>query len=210
MKLIFEKPKNIIFTSTRQYIENELNGYKSFLDVGCGINTPIQNYSKQYYSVGVDAFEPSIEDSRKKGPHTEYKLMDVLSIGEKFKENSFDCVVALDLIEHLEKDEGARLIKMMEKIAKKKVIIFTPNAFLPQKQHSGNPLQIHKSGWEAKEMMAYGYKVIGINGYKHLKGEMAEIKWHPTFIWNIISNITQIFVKNRPSKAFQLLCTKIL
>lgn len=210
MKQIFKKPENIIFTSTRQYLENELKGCHSFLDVGCGINTPIQNYSKQYYSVGVDAFEPSIEDSRKKGLHTEYMLMDVLGIDKKFKNNSFDCVVALDLVEHLEKDDELKLIKMMEKIAKQKVIIFTPNGFLHQSQHSGNILQIHKSGWDAKSMMAYGYKVIGINGYKHLKGEMAEIKYRPHFFWGLISNITQIFVKNHPEKAFQLLCTKEL
>ena len=122
----------VVFLDWRQEIEKELDGCTSFLDIGCGTNTPIRKYSKKYYSVGVDGFEPSIEESKKKGLHTEYCIMDILDIDKKFKEKAFDCVVALDLIEHLEKKVGVKLIEVMEKIAKKKVIIFTPNGFLPQ------------------------------------------------------------------------------
>ncbi|PKM92138.1 MAG: SAM-dependent methyltransferase [Euryarchaeota archaeon HGW-Euryarchaeota-1] len=203
--------KNIyrkIFPHFTTELGKELEGCESFLDLACGINTPIQKYSKKHYSVGVDLFEPSIEDSKQKGLHTEYCVMSVLDIDKKFKENSFDCVVALDLIEHLEKEEGLKLISMMEKIAKKKVIIFTPNGFLPQGEHFENKWQIHKSGWDVEEMQEGGYEVIGINGWKPLRGEMAKSKYSPAFFWNRISEITQLFTKNHPKWAFQLLCVK--
>lgn len=54
------------------------------------------------------------------------------------------------------------------------------------------------------------YKVIGINGWKPLKCEMAEPRYSPGFFWNRISDITQLFVRNHPKFAFQLLCVKEL
>lgn len=134
--------------------------------------------------------------------------MDVLDVGKKFGSNSFDCVLASDLIEHLTKEDGIRLIEVMEKIAKNKVIIFTPNGFLPQREHDNNPWQVHKSGWTVKEMKERGYKVIGINGWKPLKGEFARIKFWPKYFWMIISDITQFFMRNHPERAFQILCIK--
>ncbi|MBU4242294.1 MAG: SAM-dependent methyltransferase, partial [Nanoarchaeota archaeon] len=122
--------------------------------------------------------------------------------------NSFDCVLASDLIEHLTKEEGNKLIKMMEKIAKKRVIIFTPNGFLPQGEFNKNPWQVHKTGWTVEEMQKKGYKIIGINGIKSLRKEFTTIKYKPRFFWTIISDLTQIWTRNHPKYAFQILCIK--
>ncbi|MCM8802024.1 MAG: SAM-dependent methyltransferase, partial [Candidatus Omnitrophica bacterium] len=107
---------------------------------------------------------------------------------------------------------GLELIEKMEKIAKKKVIIFTPNGFLPQKEYENNPWEVHRSGWTAEEMKKMGYKVIGISGWKSLwkflRGERAEIKLKPKWFWYLILDITQFFTKNHPEKAFQILCIK--
>jgi 2-polyprenyl-3-methyl-5-hydroxy-6-metoxy-1,4-benzoquinol methylase len=93
--------------------------------------------------VGVDAFEPSIEKSRAEGIHNEYVKADVLEIGARLEEKSFDCVVASDLIEHLSKEEGLQLLETMEKIARERGVVFTPNGFPPQGEYGGNALQIH-------------------------------------------------------------------
>ena len=77
--------------------------------------------------------------------------MDFSELGS-FDSCSFDCVTALDVIEHIKKAEGLRLLEDMERIAKKRIVVFTPNGFLPQSVHNNNPLQIHKSGWKVKEM----------------------------------------------------------
>ena len=136
--------------------------------------------------------------------------MDIMDIGKKFKENSFDCVLASDIIEHLPKEQGLELLDIMEKIAKKKVIIMTPNGFLQQGEYDNNPFQIHKAGYTAKEFREKGYKVIGISGLKSLRGEFAIIKYKPKLFWLLISDLTQLFVKNKPEKAFQLLCMKTI
>ncbi|MEM2955013.1 MAG: methyltransferase domain-containing protein [Candidatus Nanoarchaeia archaeon] len=205
LKRIYRK----IFPSYIHYLEKYLKNCNSVLDLGCGANSPIgQLKNKKFYSVGVDIFKPNIEKSKKLKIHNKYYNISVLQIDKKFKSKSFDCVLALDLIEHLTKKQGNELIKKMEKIAKKKVIIFTPNGFVPQKEYDSNPWQVHKSGWTPDEMRKKGYKVIGINGWRPLRGECAKIKFKPEIFWLIVSIISEFFVKNNPEKAFQILCIK--
>jgi predicted TPR repeat methyltransferase len=189
-------------------LKEAVGGCETLLDVGCGNNSIVNKLPKEIYSVGVDLHKPSIEKSKEQGIHNEYYEIDVLDIEKQFLSKSFDCVLALDLIEHLTKKEGLNLLEMMETIARKKVIVFTPNGFLPQGEYDNNPNQIHKSGWEVEEMKMQGYDIIGINGWKPLRGEYANIKFRPRWFWGIVSDITQFFIRNHPEYAFQILCVK--
>ena len=87
---------------------------------------------KHLSSCSVDIFEPYLVESKKKGIHEDYIVSDVMDLSNHVSKNSHDAVIALDLIEHLDKDSGFKLLKMLERIAIKKVIIFTPNGFLRQ------------------------------------------------------------------------------
>jgi SAM-dependent methyltransferase len=191
-------------------LEREIEGCcESLLDVGCGASSPIRRFAtKLKYSVGVDAFEAAIAESRLARIHTEYRVMDVMQIENQFAPRSFDCVLACDLIEHLRKPDGLTLIRMMEKIAKKKVIIFTPNGFLPQAAYDGNEFQTHLSGWDIAEMRALGYRVVGINGWKPLRGKRARFVWWPAPLWRRVSFLTQGITERHPEWAFQMLCIK--
>lgn len=181
---------------------------KSILDLGCGVSSPIQYCTNKMYKVGIDAYLPSINKSKISKIHDKYYCMNVSDLKNKFKSKSFDCVLAFDLIEHLDKRKGIELMQTMEKIAAKKAIIFTPNGFMPQDALYGNDFQIHKSGWTWKEMRARGYKVIGINGLKCLKGKLTLPKYKPYCFWERVSEITQLFTRNRPKYALQILCVK--
>ncbi|KKQ41480.1 MAG: hypothetical protein US60_C0038G0006 [Microgenomates group bacterium GW2011_GWC1_37_8] len=197
-----------IFWPYERYLDAEIGDIKTLLDLGCGYPSPIKSFSHRLHSVGVDIFGPSIDKSKAEKIHNEYRLIDILDAGREFREKSFDCVLASDVIEHLTKEDGQKLIKVMENLATKKVIIFTPNGFLYQPAHDGNEYQKHLSGWSVKEMKNLGYRVIGINGWKPLRKEFAEIRFKPVFIWIIISNLTQILVRYFPSHAFAILCVK--
>ncbi len=213
--------KNIFSTIYRKYyvklipdsfeeLRRQTKDCDSILDIGCGANSPIQYCNNKMYRIGVDAYMPSIKASKKKNLHDKYYLSDILSIDKKFKPKSVDCVLAFDLIEHLSKKDGLKLILMMEKIARKKVIIFTPNGFLKQGALYGNPWQVHKSGWSSKEMQKRGYAVTGINGWINLRGDLTLVKYKPRFFWDRISDITQIYTRYKPKYAFQIFCVKKL
>jgi hypothetical protein len=213
MKNFFKRIDDFFFGHLQNHYAKELEkqcvGNESLLDVACGSDSPVKYFSSKIKRVvGIDIFEPSIEKSRAAGIHTEYRKMNVLDLEKEFGPKAFDVVVASDLIEHLEKPDGFKLIEQMEKVAKKKVVIYTPNGFLEQREYDGNKYQVHLSGWEVEEMQKLGYKVYGINGAKWLRGEFAVIKWWPKVFWGRISLLTQKRTFRNPKKAFGILCVK--
>ena len=197
-----------VFPRVYKSLEKELDGCASVLDLGCGHRSPLRKVSQKIYSEGVDLHLPSVEASQGKKIHNRYHLMDVRKID--FPPNSFDCVMALDLIEHLPKEDAFKLVDRMESIARRKVIIFVPNGFLAQGTFDGNPLQAHQSSWTAKEMRGRGYRIKGLNGLKFLRKEGAALKYRPSFFWQFVSDLSQLWTYHTALLAFQLFCVKDL
>jgi hypothetical protein len=111
----------------------------------------------------------------------------------------------------LPKEDGLKLMRDMETIAKRKVVFFTPNGFLPQRQAHDSDLQAHFSGWEAEEMKRHGYDVIGMLGPKSLRGEYHLLTRRPKILWGMASILSQIlWVQRHPEKAAAILCIKTL
>ena len=153
-------------------MERAVGDARTILDVGCGSNSPLRRFRRRYdRTVGVDLFVPALEASAAAGIHDEYRQLDVLRLDEEFEARSFDAVVALDLVEHLSEEDATRLFSLMEQTASKRVIVHTPNGFIPQDEYDGNPLQVHRSGWTAERMRQLGYAVRGSNGIRFLRGE---------------------------------------
>ena len=196
-----------IFWGGGEYLKKELSDCDTVLDLGCGKNSPIQHCNIPF-SVGVDVFETYLKESQKKGIHNKYIKEDIRKINLEPK--SFDAVIALDVLEHLTEEEGRELIKRMESLAKKKIIVTTPNGYIRQESYDDNPLQEHKSGWAPGELEELGFKVIGLNGWKRLRGERSLIKYRPVRFWQIISDLTQKITYHCPEFAFQLFAIKKL
>jgi ubiquinone/menaquinone biosynthesis C-methylase UbiE len=192
---------NALFPGWMVHLKKELRGCESVLDMGCGSDSPIQNCNVKF-SLGVELFDPYLAESKKKKIHTEYLKADIKSV--EFKPKSFDCVMCLEVLEHMTKEEGLKLIEKMKKWARKKVIITTPNTFVWQDEIDNNPLQAHVSGWSAKELRNIGFKVHGIEGWKKLRGYRGVLKYKPMFFWAKIAHISQKLVYFFPSMAFQL------
>lgn len=134
----------------------------SILDVACGLSFKAK-YLPAKIRVGVDIHEPYFEHIESDVPYVVVKH-DVRKLREIFMPKSFDLVIGCDIIEHLEKDESVQLIKDMEEIARKAVIIECPQGFIPQDidilGYGGDHWQTHRCGWEPKELRALGYKVL--------------------------------------------------
>lgn len=157
-------------------------------------------------SVGVDRVQLTGRVSGR--DHSVHVVGDVRQVDSLFAPKSVDCVFALDLIEHLRKEDGLRLLDAVEEIARRRVVIFTPNGFLPQGPLDGNPFQEHLSGWTTREMEARGYHVVGVNGWRPLRGEIGAIRLRPRWFWTRISLYTQNLFESKPRYAFQLFCVK--
>lgn len=191
------------------YLDKELDGCNSVLDLGCGSSSWLQTGPIRY-SVGVEVFAPDLRESKRKGLHTHYILADVRKI--EFKDGSFDAVLASEIIEHLTKEEGYELIKNMTRWATKKVIISTPNGHVKQSQVriEYNPHQLHMSGWDIAELKQLGFKVKGACGWRVLWNNEGRIRFRPETIWQTITSLTSIILYNFPQFSFDLFCVKTL
>ncbi len=78
-------------------------------------------------------------------------------------DKSVDSIFMLDVIEHIEKDEGRLIIAEMERVAREQIVIFTPLGFMEQHADtdgkdgwglSGMSFQEHRSGWTPDDFTA--------------------------------------------------------
>ena len=182
---------------------------RTVLDVGCGTNSPLARGRERFERlVGVDAFPEAIAACKAIGAHDEVLELDVRGLDEAFEPDSFDAVVAVDLLEHLDHADGARLLATMEEIARQRVVVFTPNGYVEQTERGGNPFQVHRSGWSTAELRERGYRVSGIHGLRVLRAEEAAMRLRPERVWSLVSDLTQPVARRLPVVAFHLLAVK--
>jgi 2-polyprenyl-3-methyl-5-hydroxy-6-metoxy-1,4-benzoquinol methylase len=185
--------------------------FDTVLDVGCGSDgSPFGFFHTPsgQSRTGIDAFQKSLDASRAAGIHDRYILGDIFALVDNDQFPRYDCVVALDVIEHFEKARGFEFLRVLERLAKRRVIIFTPNGFLPQDAYDGNEFQRHLSGWWPTEFRKLGYRVYGAHGLKPLRGDFAEPTIHPRKIGLLLSLASQYVTLALPQLAFHLFAVK--
>jgi cyclopropane fatty-acyl-phospholipid synthase-like methyltransferase len=136
----------------RDFLITQLKGAKNVLDVGCG------DKSCTYIASSLGCSVYTIDAWLKHLPSLVLDL-EVERLSKYLPENSFDVVLVLDLVEHLEKRSGFDLIEDAKRICKKKVILLTPLKWSPNTKcfndkksvYYQNPYVLHKSLWEEKD-----------------------------------------------------------
>jgi hypothetical protein len=68
---------------------------------------------------------------------------------------SYDLVYALDVVEHFTREDGLALLDHLVRIARVRVLVFTPCGFMEQKD--AVHWQDHRSGWTADDLRALGF-----------------------------------------------------
>jgi SAM-dependent methyltransferase len=188
-------------------LRRTLAGCHTVLDVGCGEASPLR-YLPTLHLTGLDGYAPSLERARAQKTHDAFQAGDVRKVGELLAGKKFDAVVALDVIEHLTKEDGQRMLAGMERLATRRVVIFTPNGFVPQRSQNGD-LQEHLSGWEPAEMRQAGYEVLGMHGPKRMRGEYARLRHRPRAVAGLVSLAAHfLLTRLHPEKAFSIYCIK--
>lgn len=130
---------------------------RTVLDVGTGIRP--QTLVPSDVQVCVEPFAPYVERLREEvGDDARFVLLQATwdQVLPLLPEKSIDSVLALDVIEHLRRREGVRLLAEAQRVAMRQVIIFTPLGFYPQSYRkgqrdrwgmAGGHWQTHRSGW---------------------------------------------------------------
>ena len=158
------------FTSLNVVWRSLDKGGQSILDVGCGKGATITaiNKSGKFKATGLDIFEPSLKEAMRR------KVYQNLVMGEvehlPFKDKSFDIVICMEVLEHLEKGDGERLLIELERVTRRQVLLTTPVGKYEQHASEGNIHWEHKYIWSPSELKAKGYSVKG-TGLRGIGGE---------------------------------------
>jgi hypothetical protein len=206
--LFFKQGFDPAQTLRRMMERDALAGCDSVLDVGSGASMDLRWFGVKH-CVGIEAYQPDYEKALQNGSHDEMVLGTVCELDKHFKPNQFDACLSVDVIEHVTKEDGLKMMRDMEAIARRKIVIITPNGWLEQHHTEEGDLQVHLSGWEASEMKGYGYRVLGLLGPKFLRGEYHMLKWRPKFFWGLVSMVGHLlWTRWHPSQAASILCVK--
>jgi len=145
---------------TRPYIlKREISPQDTVLDLGCGPQSQLRICSVAH-SVGVEIFEPYLRAAESMGTHDEYLNADVTEV--EFEPASFDVVLALDVLDNLDKKAAYDLVEKMKQWARKTVIITIPNGYISEGALDDNPHQIHHSGYVTEELREIGFRMYGM------------------------------------------------
>jgi SAM-dependent methyltransferase len=157
------------------------------LDVGCGFGKwgylCTSNYWQTFASVrgshpeivGCDGYEANVEMSRKSGCYRE--VLHLLVPPLPFDDCSFDSVLLVEIVEHLEQSSAKLLIREAKRVARHRVIISTPN--YPDIRDGTNSM----TGWNALDahlsyhsracLRGLGFKLYGCGfkpGHRYWRG----------------------------------------
>ena len=185
---------------------------KSLLDVGCGLGGVggIIKRHRTIFSVGIDIFSPYLKHCKENHTHDELIRCDVRRL--PFREKSFDAVLCKEVIEHLDMQEGDELIKELERMARRQVIITTPVGTYKQHAYDNNPFQEHRSAREPSDLRRYGYTVRGV-GIRGMHGEGGlqshapkPVRWLLDILYVIVGPVVYFL----PSLACYMVCSKEL
>lgn len=196
---------------------------KTILDIGCGTGDPMVVFGHRYsYKVGMDAFRPYIDICQKRKIYDKTVLHDANSLPLPFADKSFDMVIAIRFIEHLERTKVYKLLSEFERIARKRIVLCIPIGEFEQDSFDDNIYQTHRSFWQPSELKERGYDVTG-NGVIHLHtgAQLAQrieklCRWKFALLVPIyfvifgIWVVGSVFTQYVPHLAANMICVKCL
>lgn len=161
---------------------------KKILDVGCGTGFFSKSLALSGYEVtSVDGSELALEYCKKRGLKN-LILSDACKL--PFPDNSFDAVVALDILEHI-KDDGVA-VKEWTRVLKPGGIMLI---FVPALQLLWSPQDIKLEHYRRYDKDALGKALRGMRIEK--LSYFNTLLFLPVFLFRIVTNISPSLLKNR-------------
>lgn len=187
---------------------------RTALDLGAGVRSPLSKHSDRLNLIGIDASQKVVDEARRAGNHSQFikgdlTNLDPAQVGRETGVEKFDLVALYDVIEHLPRTEGLRVLDSIENLTSRFILVETPNGFRAQGPEYGNPHQRHLSGWFIQDFEARGYTVFGNNGTRYIRDYAGAPKVEFPF-WNYVdfALATLLRVRTNPRHAYSLMAVK--
>lgn len=133
----------------------------SMLDLGCGIMQGTDDIRAKFI-LGVDVWPKYLNKIKHLHPTVQLKMDELW----RFMDDSFDVVICLDVVEHLEESLALNVIDECKRIARKTAIVYTPSEFKDNMESTKNawglgecPYQEHKCLLGMADFVKRGYNV---------------------------------------------------
>jgi len=191
----------------RNWLKRALADCESILELGCGSNSPILQIGYGQKTDAIDIWKPYVDMHNR---NNSYRSCLCADITKTVFISHYDAIVIFDVLEHLDKSDinVINLIPRIERNAKKKIILFTPNGFVENDHVDGDPYQAHVSAWEPEDYKKHGYKVVGATGLRYIFGKASLPKYHPYSVWAILGMLSKPFIYHKPELAWHSYAVK--
>lgn len=147
------------------YVYEETKHGESLLSLCCGIGLELQGLNTQDVTA-VDMAPQYLEHVHERCPQAKLVCMDAYEYLKDQPINSVDVISIIDGIEHMNTITGIRLINRMKKVARRKILLFTPDGYLENHPHNAwdiegvDHLQRHLSGWTQADLEERGFHLV--------------------------------------------------
>ena len=144
-----------------------ISNINSWVDLGSGNGNVVQELkwnNEAKIKISIDKYPQKFS--------TEWIFVDDFDI---ILNKNYDLFTAIDMIEHLPKEDGINLINKIDKYFNNKMF-FTPKGFLRQDETThpeliaANPWQKHISGWDVTDFNNLGYETILLKDFHYPRG----------------------------------------
>lgn len=141
-------------------VKSIITDAESVLDIGCGIGDYLKYTHPRQRVVGVEPHAPYIEKAREVAPWAEFVNTDALQFLAR-NEEQFDCVLLIDVIEHLTEEDAVRMVHLAQRLARRMLFAQIPIGFHPQERDvwnlGGDYWQTHRSTWDEGNIGRLGF-----------------------------------------------------
>jgi hypothetical protein len=83
-------------------------------------------------------------------------LGEALALLKAIETGRYELVMAIDVLEHFDKELGAQLLQEMQRVSTRAALISTPKEFIPQ-DIPANPYENHRSLWSHADLESSGF-----------------------------------------------------
>lgn len=162
MPLVSDSP------TLQKWIHDETLGAGCVVDLGAGFFDKLRYVPPMARKIGVEVFPAYLGFSP---PGVKAILGDIRDWDVHLKHDDCDVAMLIDVIEHMSKADGVRLLCGLKEVFRK-ILVMTPDGFVEQNSDvTGyeNEWQVHECGWTTEELEAEGFTVeLKVDFHPHL------------------------------------------